>query len=221
MLKEYLEVYRLSIVVVGNFNPVIIQPFWLAQKKLIREQEAQDAVVEIIHPSIVKFKLDWCEFEIGTERMEVRTSRDALFDALNDLVKSIFGILKETPVKAVGLNHLLYYAMPDEERYYEVGNRLGGLTNWKRLFKDPRLFILDVGEVQRSDGKMGSKRIRVAPADIPLPTPYSLLVYINDHFDLSDGVRGLQTLLKEDFAESVASASEVPGVLWEVMNATK
>ena len=63
MLNDYLQIYNLSIVIAGEFNPIITQPFWLSSKKLIREQEAQNAKVEIMHPEVVKFSLDWVKVE--------------------------------------------------------------------------------------------------------------------------------------------------------------
>jgi hypothetical protein len=45
-----------SIVLVGNFNPAIFQPAWLAAKGLIRESEASAAVVEVIHPELAQYR---------------------------------------------------------------------------------------------------------------------------------------------------------------------
>lgn len=49
MLDKYLKIETLSVVFIGDFNPVIIQPFWLSQKTLIRDDEAENAKVEVIH----------------------------------------------------------------------------------------------------------------------------------------------------------------------------
>jgi len=106
MLNNYLQIHTASVVFVGEFNPVIIQPFWLANKKLIRDQEAQDAKVEIIHNEIVKFEIDWARFEITKDRFEIRTSQEPYFEPMRDLVISIFEILKETPISALVSNNL-------------------------------------------------------------------------------------------------------------------
>ena len=57
MFENILEIETFSIVFVGDFNPVILQPFWLANKGLIRESEATNAKVEVIHNEVVKFEL--------------------------------------------------------------------------------------------------------------------------------------------------------------------
>jgi len=49
MLNDYLQIHAISIVFLGDFNPKIIQPFWLVNKKLIREQEGTEAKIEVIH----------------------------------------------------------------------------------------------------------------------------------------------------------------------------
>ena len=45
------ELYRISIVLLGNFNPKIFQSAWFASQNLIRKIEANEAKIEIIHSS--------------------------------------------------------------------------------------------------------------------------------------------------------------------------
>jgi hypothetical protein len=100
LFKESLQIKTMSIVLIGDFNPVIIQPFWLASRKLIREQEAQNAHVEIIHNELVKFELDWVSIEITKNRFEAKSSQEPYFDPMRDLCVGIFEFLRETPIKS-------------------------------------------------------------------------------------------------------------------------
>src|SRR5215218_2825408 len=172
------QIYTLAVVLVGDFNPVIISPFWLSSKKLIREQEAFEAKVEVIHNEIVKFELDWAKIEITKERFEIRTSLEPFFDPIRDLAISIFEILKETPIKAVGLNHLKYYAFENADQYYKIGNSLAPLGVWNDIMSDARLLSLEIVETKRKDGLNGSFRARIKPSDIKLSTPYAILFHI-------------------------------------------
>jgi hypothetical protein len=162
------QIYTLAIVLIGEFNPVIISPFWLSSKKLIREQEAQSAKVEIIHNEITKFELEWAKIEVTKERFEIRTSQEPFFDPIRDLAISIFEILKETPITALGINHLKYYAVESEDTYYNFGNNLAPLSVWTEVLNDPRLFFLEIVETKRKDGLHGTFRARVKPSDIVL-----------------------------------------------------
>lgn len=217
MLNDYFQIYKCSIVVVGSFNPAIIQPFWLAQKKLIREQEAQTAKIEMIHGEITRFKLEWCEFDIINDRFEIKSTQQHMFGVMKDLIISIFNILKETPVRAYGINHILYYTIPDNERYYELGNRLGSLTNWHGLLEDPRLYSFDIGEVKRQDGKKGTYRVRLGPTDIPLPAPYGIMIAINDHYELTEinSAKEFVTSIADSFDSSTQRSKNLPEKLWQ------
>lgn len=220
MLNEYIQIYKCSIVALGSFNPAIIQPYWLAQKKLIREQEAQNAKIGMIHTGITRYKLEWCEFDIINDRFAIKTSQENHFIPMKDLMVSIFKILKETPVKAYGINHSLYYAIPDSDRYYRLGEKLGALDLWKGVMDDPRMFFLDVGEQKRKDGQKGSFRMRISPSDMPLTTPYGIMVNINDHHDMQEGENANEfaTSLSASFESSIERSKSLPNQLWVNLN---
>ena len=78
------DIYSLSIVLIGNFNPVIISPCWLASKGLIREIEAETARVDVIHSEVTKFELDWFSFESTQARIDFKTNRESHFNILRD-----------------------------------------------------------------------------------------------------------------------------------------
>lgn len=218
MLNDYLQIHTASVVFVGEFNPVIIQPFWLANKKLIREQEAQDAKVEIIHNEIVKFEIDWARIEITKNRFEIRTSQEPYFEPMKDLVISIFEILKETPISALGINHLKYYAIPNYDLYYNFGDKLVPLNNWTKIFNDPRMMFLEIVDQKRKDGLKGMFRVRVQPSDIKLSTSFGVLLTFNDQFDLNtneDGRHGeLVQILGKQWKPSQIQSTEVAEVIW-------
>lgn len=210
-LVPFKQVYTLSIVLIGNFNPPIVQPFWFSSKKLIREQEAQDAIIEVIHPELVRWNIGWMSVEVTQSRFEIRSSQEPYFEPIRDILVSLIGILKETPLSAFGINHLLYFALPDENRYYEFGDKIVPLSNWSKFLKEPRLFLVDVGEAKRGDNYVGQYRVRIQPSDLKLTTPWGILISINDHFDLN-GVNkqaaDLIEILKENWLGSFTRAME-------------
>jgi hypothetical protein len=216
MLNEYLQIYTFSTVVIGDFNPVIVQPSWLSNKKLIREQEAQNAKIEIIHNEITKFSIDWATFEISRDRFEIRTTQEPYFDPIKDLFVSIFQILKETPIRTVGFNHLKYYALPDEDRYYKFGNKLAPLNNWTDSLNDPRLINLEIIELKRKDKQEGQYRIKIQPSDIKLSTNYGILININDHFVVENN--DLIKTISNNWKNSFNRSSEVAETIWSKVN---
>ena len=184
MLEKYLQIETLSLVLIGDFNPVIFQPFWLSSKNLIREDEATNAKIEIIHNEIVKIELDWLNIEVTRNRCMFKSSKVPYFDPLKDLTVGIFKILNETPIKKVGLNHIYDLSLKNKEQYYSFGSCLTPLKYWDDDLKGPRLLQLEIIENERKDGQNGSRRIRISPSS-DQTIPFGVSIDVNNHFDLN------------------------------------
>lgn len=219
MLKDYLQTNTLSIVLLGDFNPAIIQPYWLAAKKLIRDVDSRDAEVKVIHKQLTRFDLELCTIEVTDSRFEVRTSKEPNFEPMIDLLSAIFTILKDTPIKAVGINHLYTYQLPNAESYYQFGNKLAPLSNWNSFLNDPRLLQLEIYENERPDGLNGHYRIIIQPADRTLVADRSVAINFNNHIQLKQGQDGRNgeviKLLTEHYSQSVERSNSIVEKIWE------
>lgn len=216
MFKEYLETYKLIIVIVGNFNPAIVQPFWLANKKLIRDKEAQNAAISVVHNEISQFNIDWAHLEVTGQKFQISTTQEPYFEPLKDLVIEIFKVLKETPITSFGVNHLKYFDLRDKDRHYNFGNKLVPLSNWSDYLNDPRLLSLSVTERQRRDGLKGEFNISIQPPDIKIGSEYGVLININDHIvcDKEDFLK----VFSDNWKASFIKADEVCESLWNKLN---
>jgi hypothetical protein len=216
MLFENRQINMVSIVVIGDFNPVIIQPFWLLSKKLIKEEEADTAKVDLIHNELVQFHIkDWLYLQVTREKLEVKTTQEPYFGALRDLVVSIFTFLKETPLRAVGINHTRHYSV-EEKQYHELGNRIAPLSNWSNLFKKPEVLsveILQKGETNRPGGEI---RVQIRPSD-SIKTRFTFMTNVNDHSVVSDA-KVLVSLLKESWQNSFKIANNVEENMEKLMS---
>jgi hypothetical protein len=183
MIERYLQIETLSVVFLGDFNPIIFQPSWLALKNLIREDEANNAKIEVIHNEIVKYELnDWLTLEITKNRCQFKTSKVPYFEPMKDLIIGIFTILRETPIYSFGINHIYDLSLVNADRYYEFGAKLTPLSVWNDVFSDPRLLSLEINETERKDGEKGSRRIRISSTDQKIP--FGVTVNFNNHFNL-------------------------------------
>ena len=185
MLSENRQINTINLVVLGDFNPAIIQPFWLVSKKLIKEEEANSANLELIHNELVKYQIgDWLNVSVTRERFEVKTSQEPYFDALRDLVLSVFGILKETPIRALGVNHVRHYTL-EKKPYYDLGNKIAPLKNWEPLLENPEVLGLEILQKGKPNMPGGQVRIKIQPSDT-LKNPYSFMTVVNYHYSITD-----------------------------------
>lgn len=210
-INTFVETKSIHFTFVGSFNPAIVQPYWLAQKGIIRESEAQDVKVELIHNEFTRFSLDWVTLEVRQERFDVHCSQEPYFHIVKDMCIGIFKALRETPIKALGINHIWTCDLKTESKYYEFGNKLSPLSNFDFL-DDARMILLEVIEVKRKDGMPGSRRIRIEPTD-KASSIYGVSLNVNDHFIIKPDDSGqsgsVLTLLKEQYETSKIQMSEI------------
>jgi hypothetical protein len=120
---------------------------------------------------------------------------------------------------AFGINHLRYYTIPDEHRYYEIGNKLAPLSLWKGQMIDPRMNKLEIIQAKRIDNKAGSYRVTISRSDIDMSN-YSILVNINDHFELinKETITDVIDIIDKDFDNSIKTSEEIINTLWDNLN---
>ncbi|QZT35654.1 hypothetical protein K5X82_10000 [Halosquirtibacter xylanolyticus] len=210
-MDRYLQKESLSIVFLGEFNPVILQPYWLKNKELIREEEAKNAKVSVIHNELVKYELDWVGIEVNKHRCEFTTTKSPYFEPLKDLASSVYKILRETPIKSLGINHIYDLALPNAEKYYEFGNILCPLNNWTDSLNDPKLLQLEIFEKERKDNKNGHLRVKIAPSEPKIL--YGVNFNINDHYMVESGSLGtnleMVEMLEANWNDSIERAKSI------------
>ena len=182
MSIKSVSIHNLVVVLVGDFNPSIITPSWLALKKLIRDSESENAEINLIHREISKFSLSFVEIQVNRERFEFKCSNQADFHLVKDLVVSIFSILSETIVKGIGINHVLHYSLIDDVKYAEFGNWLAPQNHWSDVFNSPKLLELKITE-PLGDVNPISRQITISPSS--KIKPYGVTMHMNYHIELS------------------------------------
>jgi hypothetical protein len=221
MLKDNIQIYIVGIVLNGDFNPTIIQPFWLAQKKLIGEKEAEGAYVNLIHKDLVRFEIDWLFLEVNNFRFELRTSKEPYFEALKDLTIGIFEYLKETPITALGINHIMHIPLRDDQQNDNLGKDLVSLSKFANFMENPKVLDLQVIEQVRKDNLLGSLTLRVAPSD-QTTSKRGISININDHYSLPAGSLGrngeISKILAENWLYSFDRANDIAENFWKNFN---
>lgn len=220
-MKEYLQISSLTIVLVGDFNPAIVQPFWLANKKLIREQEGKDAKIDVIHNELSQFDISIGSIQVTNDKFIIGTSNEGFYEPVRDLVIGTFKTLSETPIRAIGLNHIFHFSFPTEKQYIEFGNRLVPLSPWQKFFVEPRILDLEIIDRKVKDRDHGYYRIKIQPSSEKLTTPYGVVFSINDHYDVGgkqeDERNGtLIKQLQENWSSSLKKANETIDAIWKI-----
>ncbi len=182
MFGEYLKIDSTSIVILGKFNPAIIGPNWLLARGLISQNDVDNIDKKFLHNQIAQFSLEWMTLEVTYDRFFIQTYQNR--DLIKNLAVNIFKILKETPIKAFGINNNFEFDLRNKEKYFEFGNKLCPLNNWNIDMNDPRLLNLEILEKNRYDGLPGQRSTRIIPSAKIRDTGVSIVV--NDHYQVEN-----------------------------------
>jgi hypothetical protein len=175
------ELEGTSVVLVGNFNPAIFHPSWLASHNMVRGGEAEKAQIQIVSPEVSSFTTEWLSLQVTRERFQASTSDARFFDPLRDLVVSIFTLLEHTPVRQVGINRDMHFAC-SRELMNQFGDLLAPKAIWNKVLDTPLLeALMMIGKRQRSEAK--AFRVIIQPSIRVTPGIY---IGANEHFEAED-----------------------------------
>jgi Cu/Ag efflux protein CusF len=191
-------------VFVGNFNPKIFQPSWFAAEGLIGKQDAEEAKVEVIHPDISIFSLEWVKVQVLRERFSVETKQEPYDEALRDIAFGTFTILKHTPLTKMGINMFMHFRVESDAKWHAIGHKLAPKDIWEGVLQKPGMKSLAMEEYPRRDGYNGYIQVKIEPSSQVKP---GLFFGINDHIAVKDpenatGSDEIVNLLKEIWPES-------------------
>lgn len=215
-MKKEREIYTLNVVLLGNFNPSIITPYWLAKKGFIREIEASTAKLEIIHPNISRFSVsDWLNIEANQKRIDFKTNRESHFSILRDLVVSVFSVLSETPIKSFGINHLCHFTLRNQEEYENFGYWLSPVQKLGSLLNKPKLQTIQFKETLNDKGEDGLITLTISPSDL-IHDRKSVVFNINQHFDFEgkDSDEIIEFFVKK-WSKSFSKIDKLNNLIWE------
>ena len=216
MSTYQLEIQGASVVLLGDFNPKIFQPAWFAAEGLIRKQEAEEANIEIVHPEVVSFTLEWLQLQVTREHFIVATIQEPYYEFVRDLVLGTFSLLRHTPLHKMGLNTDKHFRMGSEDAWHTLGHRLVPKDLWQGVLDSPGMRSLTI-EGKRPDGLKGYIRVQVEPSVRIHPGVY---FRVNDHYEVAEpksvlGSQEILTCLERSWEESRRRAEHIINALLE------
>ena len=206
----------MSIILVGDFNPKIFQPVWFAAQEppLIPKLEAEAAKVEIIHPDMAIFDVDWFRLQVTRDQFHISTTQESRYEFLRDLVLGTFQLLQHTPVKAMGINKDAHWGVDNEEIWHKFGHRIAPKDIWNGILEKPGLRSITIQGV-RTDRHKGNVNVTVQPSMQIHPGIYC---GVNDHYSVEDpdtvlGCNEMMDILSACFYDSIDRSNKIVGDL--------
>lgn len=131
------EIEEAVAVVIGNFNPAIFHPAWLAAQGIVGREEADKAKVLLVNPALTSLVVGTIRIEVTPDRLDARTSDTSSYVVVRDFVVSVLAVLEHTPVTAFGINRLFHFRLGSEDEWHSVGHKLAPKAPWDGLVDEP------------------------------------------------------------------------------------
>ncbi|HMW22453.1 MAG TPA: hypothetical protein PKC59_03370 [Burkholderiaceae bacterium] len=183
------------IVAVGQFNPAILSPSWLQRKDLISESDADSAMESLqalVTEGLMSFDTSWFSLRLVQQQLVLSTTAGAT-PRIRDLAASIFRLLPETPVTAIGINFAADVQFDSVAEYHQFGDVLVPKEVWSKLYpglsvgvaslqlaidSTPRTHVGATGSIQEQ------RRFTIQPSNV-IHTNAVHIAY-NHHYPLGD-----------------------------------
>ena len=204
------EMTSAGIVLLGSFNPAIFHPAWFKANDLIRSQEADQAKLEISHPEVSSFSIDWFKLTVFLNRFSAETADSYHFEPLRDLVLSVFKLLEHTPASKMGMNTQMHFKMPSEEKWHGFGHLVAPKIPWRKIMNQPGLISLIMADTRKDSP--GYVRVKVEPSATVRP---GIFIEVNNHYETGidtpdkNGLHLLMDILKNSWNQMITHSQEI------------
>ena len=175
------EIEGANIVLIGTFEPAVLQPEWFATQGLISHEETYVATIQMNRQDSVAFTTDLFEVKAKRDQLLVGTTHGPSFERLTDVVSGVLALLQPDIAK-VGINRDTHFALPTVEAWREIARRLAPPDSWDLLLPNPGMRSLAI-QGSRPDREPGAVLVRVEPSVRVRPGIY---IQVNDHFEVSE-----------------------------------
>lgn len=200
-----------SIVLVGNFNPKIFHPEWFIRKNLVEEWDyTEKELVNLPDMAQMVFPTDR-KLTVLLNKFSLLSTLASDFPSLKDIITSTFSVLRETPIKQLGMNYTRHIKIRGKENWLRFGSRLAPTTFWAEAAgfienlpkeKQESLGLLELGmTLPRPDDLSGFIRPKISAISL---TDYTLSFSVNNHVEVAESsAMAMVRILNDNWEESL------------------
>lgn len=137
MIEKYKGV---SVVLLGNFNPLMYHPTWFAKNGIISDEDANNIISDkdaklILSPGLTIFQTSNLQFNISPDRFTVESKKEPLILVKDAVLKSFEKLLSLT-IKAMGVNYSSHIELESNHQKQLFADRLTPKNHWTTLLED-------------------------------------------------------------------------------------
>jgi hypothetical protein len=214
------EIDNASIVLIGNFNPMIFQPYWFMAQEIFSPDEANNAKIEVIHPEITIFSIEWLSIRVEKNVFTAISLKQPHIHVHDFIVNTFGNCLIHTPIYRLGINRTVEFKT-DISNKDKLGKTLAPQSawgDWGKEIEGPKTGekhggLREIVMEQRNldDRYRGHIQAKVGSS---INLNDGILVNINDHYETEEndkviGCEKIITLIKDNFEDSIRRSGKI------------
>jgi len=123
------EIGDVSIVLIGNFNPVF-RPEWFENHAILSNKDTEQTNLIILHKEISDFHNEWLRLQVQTNRFYAETSEYPYVRLFDFVVKTFKDYLSHTPISQIGINRRVHFSVENNANRDRIGKVLAPREPW-------------------------------------------------------------------------------------------
>lgn len=132
--------YSSSIVLIGNFSPMMFQPYWFKHCNILNDEE-YNAIEKkgnmIITEPVTAFETENLAFKIEVKRFTIIAKKEP-FELMLDTFERLQEKLDSVLIEKFGLNFSFHVDLETSEKYKIFGDIIAPKNYWVTLFSDAK-----------------------------------------------------------------------------------
>lgn len=178
------DVVGTSIVFVGVFDPLMLQPTYFADNGLLGDSDLAKLRYQFLAAEIAIVDLPWMRLVAEPGKLLASTTPESpIIEPVRDFIFTFYEVLKVRHVTAVGFNHDTHFGVSSVEAWHKVGHSLAPKEPvWVKALVDPGTASLSI-QGKRDDEFQGTINVKVEPS---LRISPGIFLSVNDHMTLAE-----------------------------------
>lgn len=132
--------YSSSLVLIGNFSPMMFQPYWFKHCEILNDDEynaIEKMGTTIVTEPLTAFETENLAFKIEMKRFTIIAKKEPfelMLDTFNRLQEKLDSVL----IEIFGINYSFHVDLETPENYKIFGDVIAPKENWETLFSDAK-----------------------------------------------------------------------------------
>jgi hypothetical protein len=120
-----------SIVLVGDFDPLLMAPHWFVKQGMLPQEDIDESLsIELVYKDITKFSVAGIVVEVRADMLILRSEQVSFDYMLHDLALGVITSVKHANITAVGLNVFDDIVISDDKLWHKFGDVLAPKEIW-------------------------------------------------------------------------------------------